>query len=256
MTLPRVASWSKLLARSPGYPYKDLKTKGNKWQSSQPEWWNTDMSQCHEWYDTMSMAFSSLKMGKLTFTLKSLPVCPDWPLSWETLIWFEWCGLHSLCLSKLLSAAYASFGFSFSPVSECSINQLHGPYHHFIFAPHQRLCPSLASTLQCHRPQLESWGALPSPVVTLALWPFLPSHSLNDGAATFLHAPLQQKQSLLSCLTPCHPFPHPVMMEREKCLSKSLHPLCLQSDVSPWYGRSITYVIFICTNSLDPQSPW
>ena len=50
-------------------------------------------------------------------------------------------------------------------VIECSINQLCGLYHHFILPPHWKLLPRL------HRLQLESWMALPFPVVNLALWP-------------------------------------------------------------------------------------
>ena len=46
---------------------------------------------------------------------------------------------------------------------------------------------------------------------------------------------------------PHHPLPHLAMMERGECLSVSLYPLCLWSYISPWYGRSITYVLFTCT---------
>ena len=46
---------------------------------------------------------------------------------------------------------------------------------------------------------------------------------------------------------PCHPPPHPVMMERGGHLSASLCPLCLWSYISPCYGRSFTYALFTCT---------
>ena len=61
--------------------------------------------------------------------------------------------------------------FGSPAVSECSIDQRCCLYHHFILTPPQRLPPSLTSPLWHHSPQLESWGTLPFPIVTLALWP-------------------------------------------------------------------------------------
>ena len=71
-----------------------------------------------------------------------------------------------------LSAAYNSFNLGSSTASGHSANQVCGLYHHFILTPNQILLSSLASTPQCHRPWLESLGALSFPMVTLALWPF------------------------------------------------------------------------------------
>ena len=127
-------------------------------------------------------------MGRLTFTLKPLPVCSDWPLSQETLIWFDCCKLCLLCPSALFPPKEGEppegslgscgalchlclFDLGYPTVSGHSVDQLCGSYHHSISVPHWWLPPSLISTPQHHRPQLESWDALFFPMVTLALWP-------------------------------------------------------------------------------------
>ena len=138
-----------------------------------------------------SLTVLSLKVGRLTFTLKPLPIHPDWLLSLETLIWFECPELCSLCLNYFLSkrvsllrvpqeaeglsAAYASFDLSSSSASGHSVSPVHGSHHHFILSPHQSLLPILSSMLS----QLGSpWPS--------GLCPLL-HHSFEDGTLT-LHS--------------------------------------------------------------------
>ena len=71
--LIRVASSPKLLVRSPGTPCNDWKMYDRKCWLSQPQQWKISMSHHHEWQITASLVFSSLKIGRLTFTLRHLP---------------------------------------------------------------------------------------------------------------------------------------------------------------------------------------
>ena len=166
------------------------------------------MSQCHECSRSLHpWPFSSLKVGKLNFTLKPLPVHPDWPLSWETLIWLECCKLHSLCLSKLSPPKEGEppEGFPRNPwgslppmppltlapllwVNAPSIGSAVCIIMFLFWLPIRGSLQAFTSTFQCHRPQLESWGGFAFPMVALSSGlHFLLYHSLNDGVATFLH---------------------------------------------------------------------
>ena len=60
---------------------------------------------------------------------------------------------------------------SATAVSDHSVGQVHDSYCHSILASHWRHPLSLVSTPWHHRLQLESWGTLFFPVVTLALLP-------------------------------------------------------------------------------------
>ena len=118
-----------------------------------------------------------LKVGRFTFSLKPLLVCPDQPLSWETLIWFEYHELCSLCPSKLFppkeGGALCHLCLSWPWLFCCaghSFYQVCGSCHCLVLAPHLSLLLSLTSTVQCHRQQLEFWDPLSFCVVTLALW--------------------------------------------------------------------------------------
>ena len=77
----RVVSSSRLVARSPGNPCNGQKTYGSRCWSSQPKQWKIAISYSHEWYVKASLIFSSLKIGKLTFTLIPLPGHAGWLLS-------------------------------------------------------------------------------------------------------------------------------------------------------------------------------
>ena len=68
----------------------------------------------------------------------------------------------------------------------------------WFWLPLKSLPLSLTSTPQCHRPQLESWGAMFSLVVTLALWPL--SSSLPQSQGWCGDLPAQFSSKLLSAL--------------------------------------------------------
>ena len=59
---------------------------GSKCWSSQPKQQKIATSHHHEWKFTASFVFSSLKIGKLTFTLRPFPAHIDWLLSLDTLV--------------------------------------------------------------------------------------------------------------------------------------------------------------------------
>ena len=153
-----------------------------------------------------SLAFSSLKVGKLTFTLKPLPVCPDWPLSWETLIWFECHKLCSLCPSKLSppeegeppKGSLGTLGalchlcllWLWLPCCEWMLHQLalqsvssfhFGSPSEAPSKPHIHSLTSLGHSWSPGVPCLSLWSPWPSGLC------FLLYHSLDDGAVTFLH---------------------------------------------------------------------
>ena len=164
------------------------------------------MPQFHEWLVTVSLAFSSLKVDKLTFTLKPLLVYPDWPLSWETLVWFECCKLYLLCLSEL------SFPKEDEP-PEGTIGTLGTLCYLCLLQPQLPGCEWMLFWLAlksissfCFNPPIRGSFQTLNPLFNvighswslgdlwLSMWSPWPSdlhfflyHSLNDGVETFLH---------------------------------------------------------------------
>ena len=138
---------------------------------------------CHGHANAMSSRLQHLwvfvlKDGMLTFTLKPIPVHPDWLLSWDALIKFECWELCLLHWSKLLppdegdppEESLGTLGDACCPCLllllptcwvEHFVNHVHAHYHlHSFVGLHQRLLPILTSILLCHMLQWESWRAL------------------------------------------------------------------------------------------------
>ena len=97
----RVAFLPKLQAKSPRNPCNKQKMYGSKCWSSRPDWWKMAMFHHQEWLVTASFIFSSLKMGKLSFTQRPLPKYADPWLLPDVLITAECATLWSFPLSEL-----------------------------------------------------------------------------------------------------------------------------------------------------------